>query len=189
MGTILRLPTYTYYDNDSINKQSSVSFILDDVLLNKVKQRYENYGSSAWFEWTGTDITDIPNKVNSALGFPLLSKKTCQPVLPIRNAAAWPNDFAPWISDVLNKFYISYQLHTGLTSDIPTSLYSPSTNKYLNIYTSGQSANNGYVSTRTEDGVTRFYLGAYNYNICYTLTHLVHFLLLPILSNNLSMGN
>lgn len=167
MGTILRLPTYTYYDNDSINKQSSVSFILDDVLLNKVKQRYENYGSSAWFEWTGTDITDIPNKVNSALGFPLLSKKTCQPVLPIRNAAAWPNDFAPWISDVLNKFYISYQLHTGLTSDIPTSLYSPSTNKYLNIYTSGQSANNGYVSTRTEDGVTRFYLGAYNYNICY----------------------
>lgn len=167
MGTILRLPTYTYYDGGSINKQSSISFILDDVLLEKIKTQYAAHGSAAWFYWSGADINDIPNKVNSALGFPLLSKKTCQPVLPIIYAAAWPNDFAPWVSDVLNKFYISYNLHTGLTSDIPTRLYSPSTNKDLNIYTGGQSANNGYVSTRTSDGVTRFYLGAYNYNICY----------------------
>lgn len=169
MGTVLRLPTYTYYDNNTINKQSSVSFILDDVLLDKVKQRYATHGNQDWFVWSGEDITDIPNKVNNALGFPLLSKKTIEPVLPIADDPnhVLPSVLQPAISDLFNRLFVAYKLHTGIANDEPTALYSPSTNTYLNIYTGGQASTNGYVISQDPSGVRLCYLGGYNYWLAY----------------------
>ena len=167
MGTILRLPTYTYYDNNTVNKQSSISFILDDVLLDKVKTRYAAQGSTTWYEWTGEDITDIPKKVNTALDFPLLSKKTVQSILPLANDSPNPSILQPAVSDILNKLSIEYLLHTNIANDIPSSLYHPATNTYLGVYTGGHSANNGYSVTRDPSGVEYCYLGAYNYSVGY----------------------
>ena len=169
MGTVLRIPTYTYYDSNTITKQSSVSFILDDILLDKVKQRYATHGMQDWFVWTGEDITDIPGKVNNALGFPLLSKKTIEPVLPIADDPnhVLPSVLQPAISDVFNRLYVSYKLHTGIASEEPTALYNPSTNSYLNIYTGGQASTNGYVISQDPNGVRLCYLGGYNYWLAY----------------------
>ena len=72
MGSVLRIPFYTYYDNNTVNKASSASIIMDDAFTARIKA-WRQGGNN--FEWTGTDITDIPSKVNNALGFPLLSKK------------------------------------------------------------------------------------------------------------------
>ena len=164
MGTVVRIPTYTYYDNNTVSKQSSISYILSDDLLTKMADWYQHYGESGHvFEWTGDNVTDIPSKVNNAIGFPLLSKKSCQPVLPI---ATDPNHVNPSIlqphcSDVLNRLYIDYQLHTGIANEIPSSLYNPATNTNLNINTSGRTGKNGYSDYRDPNGVYKFYLGSY----------------------------
>lgn len=170
MGTILRIPTYTYYDNNTVNRQSSMSFILDDVLLNKVKTRYSSHGSDVWYEWSGDDVLNIPSKVNNAIGFPLLSKKTVQAILPLANETPNPSILQPVVSDILNKLYIEYLLHTNIANDIPSALYSPSTNTYLGVYTSGHSANNGYAASRDPAGVDYCYLGAYNYSVGYNFS-------------------
>ena len=164
MGTVLRIPTYTYYDNNTVSKQSSITYILSDDLLTKMSAWYQHYGESGHiFEWSGDNVTDIPNKVNNALGFPLLSKKSCQPVLPIATDPNHvnPSVLQPHISDVLNRCFVDYQLHTGMTDARPTKLYNPDTNTDLNISTGGQYQTNGYVDGIDPNGVYKFYLGAY----------------------------
>ena len=58
MGSVLRIPLYTYYDNNAVNKASSVSIIMDDAFISRIKA-WRNGGNH--FEWTGEDITDIPD--------------------------------------------------------------------------------------------------------------------------------
>ena len=192
MGTVLRIPTYTYYDNNTVTKQSSVSFILDDVFLDKIKTQYAAHGNTKWFEWTGEDITGIPMAVNTALGFPLLSKKTVQAILPIANDLPNPSILQPTISDVLNKLSIEYLLHTNIANDIPTRLYNPATNTDLGVYTTGHSSNNGYVQSRDPAGVDYCNLGAYNYSVGYntgvSLTTGVFLLEFPVYPENFLIG-
>lgn len=162
MGTVVRIPTYTYYDNNTISKQSSLSFIMSDDLREKMTAWYQHYGESGKvFEWTGTDIQGIPALVNNALGFPLLSKKSAQPVLVIEND---PNHVNPSIlnpncSDVLNRLFIDYQLHTGMNDPKPSSLYNPDNNKNLSPY--DNQAFNGWSIGRDPSGVYYFALGEY----------------------------
>ena len=162
MGTVLRIPTYTYYDNNTISKQSSLSFIMSDDLRAKMSDWYQHYGESGHiFEWSGDNVTDIPSKVNNALGFPLLSKKSAQPVLVIEND---PNHVNPSIlnpncSDVLNRLFIDYQLHTGMDDPHPSSLYNPDNNKNLHLY--NNQSYNGYSRGRDPSGVYYFALGEY----------------------------
>lgn len=170
MGTVLRIPTYTYYDNNTVSKQSSVSWILSDDLLSKMGEWYSHYGESGRvFEWSGDNITDIPSKVNNAIGFPLLSKKSCQPVLPIATDPNHVNPavLQPHITDVLTRLNIDYQIHTGINNEIPTRLYNSDTNTNLNIYTSSLSPQNGYPVLRDPNGVYDFYLGVYYDNFSF----------------------
>ena len=177
MGTVLRIPTYTYYDNNTVSKQSSITYILSDDLLTKMNDWYQHYGESGRiFEWSGDNVTDIPSKVNNALGFPLLSKKSGQPVLPI---AIDPNHvnpsvLQPHISDVLNRCFVDYQLHTGITDARPTKLYNPDTNTDLNISTGGDYGTNGYVDGIDPNGVYKFYLGAYTDEFGYNQIEVGH---------------
>lgn len=162
MGTVLRIPTYTYYDNNTISKQSSLSFIMSDDLRTKMTDWYQHYGESGHiFEWTGENVTDIPNKVNNAVGFPLLSKKSGQFFIPIENDPNHvnPSILNPVCTDVLNRLYIDYQIHTGMTNPEPTRLYNPDNNKNLNVY-SNQSYN-GWAVERDPAGVYYFVLGQY----------------------------
>ena len=115
MGTVLRIPTYTYYDNNTLNRQSSISFIMDDALMQRMRQWYAQYGESGHvFEWTGEDITGIPGLVNTKIGFPLLSKKSGQFFIPIENDPnnVSPSILQPHITDVLTRLNIDYQIHT-----------------------------------------------------------------------------
>ena len=162
MGTVLRIPTYTYYDNNTINKQSSLSFIMSDDLRTKMTDWYAHYGESGKvFEWTGTDIQGIPALVNNALGFPLLSKKSIQPVLVIENDPNHvnPSILYPQCSDILNRLYIDYQIHTGMDDPKPSSLYNPDNNKNLRVY--NNQSNNGWSRGRDPAGVYYFALGEY----------------------------
>lgn len=162
MGTVLRIPTYTYYDNNTISKQSSLSFIMSDDLRTKMTDWYPHYGESGKvFEWTGTDIQGIPGLVNNALGFPLLSKKSIQPVIVIENDPNHvnPSILYPQCSDVLNRLYIDYQLHTGMDNPSVTRLYNPDNNKNLRVYNSGE--RNGQTRARDPSGVYYFFLGEY----------------------------
>ena len=73
MGTVLRIPTYTYYDSNTVNKQSSVTLIMSDTLLSKMKAWYQTYGESGIIkEWSGSNLSGIPGLVNGFLGFPLI---------------------------------------------------------------------------------------------------------------------
>lgn len=167
MGTVLRIPTYTYYDNNTISKQSSVSWIMDDALLVRMKDWYTHYGETGHiFEWTAADVTDIPNKVNNAVGFPILSKKSCQPVLPIADDPNHvnPSILAPHCANVLNRCFVDYQLHTGISNASPTKLYSPDTNTNLSL----SGASYGRVDGIDPNGVYDFVLGAYNSEFGYT---------------------
>ena len=162
MGTIIRIPTYTYYDNNTLNKQSSVTYILDSALLEKMSEWYQHYGESGHiFEWTGSNVTDIPMKVNTAVGFPLMSKKSGQPVIPIPPDTPNPATLYPFITDVLNRCYVDYQVHLGMTNDDPTRLYNPATNTNLNIALVHHSDKNGYARDRDPNGVYRAYFGGY----------------------------
>lgn len=155
MGTVLRLPTYTYYDTNTIQKPSSVSFIMDDTLLAKMTEWYAHYGESGEvFEWTGDDIQNIPYLVNNALGFPLLSKKSGEVFLAIPVIENYDNALAPWITDVLTKLYVPYQLHTGMTDDQPSKMIRASNGKTI----TGQPS---FISGRTAYYVTRANLTAY----------------------------
>lgn len=163
MGGILRIPLYTYYDNNIVNKASSISIIMDDALIARIKAF--DHG----FEWTGTDITDIPSKVNNALGFPLLSKKSGQFFLPIptdtENEPPYPTIIAPWVTDVLNRCFIDYQLHTGISNPMPSKVYNSDNNVDLHIMPSQMIY--GAVRYRGAEGVTAAYLGNYlvNYSV------------------------
>lgn len=131
MGTVLRIPTYTYYDNNSLNRQSSISIIMDDAFIARIKAF--DHG----FEWTGEDITDIPGKVNNALGFPLLSKKSGQFFIPIENDPNHvnPSILQPHVTNVFTRCYIDYQTHTGMNNPMPSKLYNPDNNVNLHLYT------------------------------------------------------
>ena len=120
MGTVLRIPTYTYYDGDTKNFQSSVTLIMSDTLLAKSKQWRTTYGSGIVKEWTGTDISGIPGKVNQFIGFPLMSKKSGQAFLPIVHHEGEVDALIPWLVDVYTKCYVDYSLHTGLTNNRPS---------------------------------------------------------------------
>ena len=162
MGTVLRIPTYTYYDSNSVSKQSSLNFIMSDDLRTKMAAWYEHYGESGHvFEWSGTNVTNIPDKVNNALGFPLLSKKSCQPVLPIETDPNHvnPSILQPQITDVLTRLHIDYQLHTGINNQAPTRLYNPDNN--VNLFLYDNQSNNGEVRGRDPAGVYWFRLGIY----------------------------
>lgn len=162
MGTVLRIPTYTYYDNNTVSKQSSLSFIMDDALLERMNTWRAQYGESGHvFEWTGDNITDIPGKVNNAIGFPLLSKKSGQFFLPIADDPNHvnPSVLQPHCSDVLNRCYVDYQLHTGISNADVTQLYNPDNNMILSHYSN--TAYNGEVRDIDPNGVYRFVLGAY----------------------------
>ena len=120
MGTVLRIPTYTYYDGDTKNFQSSVTLIMSDTLLAKSKQWRTTYGSGIVKEWTGTDISGIPGKVNQFIGFTLMSKKSGQAFLPIVHHEGEVDALIPWLVDVYTKCYVDYSLHTGLTNNRPS---------------------------------------------------------------------
>ena len=168
MGSVLRIPLYTYYDNNAVNKQSSVSIIMDDAFTSRIKA-WRQGGNH--FEWTGEDITDIPTKVNNALGFPLLSKKSGQFFLPIptdtnpEHDPPYPTIIVPWVTDVLNRCYIDYQLHTGITNPMPSKVYNSDNNVNLTIMPSQQVY--GEIRYRGAEGVTAAYMGNYlvNYSI------------------------
>lgn len=161
MGSVLRIPLYTYYDNNAVNKPSSVSIIMDDAFISRIKAWKQ---SSSHFEWTGTNITDIPSKVNNALGFPLLSKKSGQFFLPIptdtnpEHDPPYPATIVPWVTDVLNRCYIDYQLHTGITNPMPSKIYNSDNNANLSL--SAQQVY-GRIVNRGAEGVTAAYLGNY----------------------------
>lgn len=162
MGTVLRIPTYTYYDSNTINKQSSVSLIMDDALRLRMKDWYTTYGESGHiFDWTGENLNGIPGLVNNAVGFPLLSKKSGQPVIPIEDDPNHvnPSVLQPHITDVLTRCNINYQVHTGMTNPDVTKLYNPDNNVNLNITASAQTC--GGAIARDPNGVYDFYLGQY----------------------------
>lgn len=155
MGTVLRLPTYTYYDADAIQKPSSVSFIMDDALLTKMKSWYQTYGESGIIqEWTGTNILNGPALVNTFLGFPLLSKKSGEVFLAIPVITDYADALAPWVTDVLTKLYVPYQLHTGMTNDQPSKMIRASNGKTITGVPS-------FIIQRTAYYVTRANLTAY----------------------------
>jgi len=162
MGTVLRIPTYTYYDNNTINKQSSISFIMDDALRSRMTDWYRTYGESGHvFDWTGSNITGIPGLVNNAVGFPLLSKKSGQFVIPIENDPnnVNPSILSPNITDVLTRLNIDYQIHTGMDDPEVTKLYNPDNNVDLNFY--DNQSYNGWARARDPVGVYYFVLGQY----------------------------
>lgn len=149
MGTVLRIPTYTYYDSNSVNRQSSVTLIMSDDQIAKMKAWYQTYGESGIIkEWTGTDINGIPGLVNGFVGFPLLSKKSGETFLPIPHIEGQVDSIAPWVSDVLTRCYVQYNLHTGITDAVPSSLITLN-NKTLNI----AGATYGTVNARAVSGV------------------------------------
>ena len=155
MGTVLRLPTYTYYDSDAIQKPSSVSFIMDDTLLAKMRSWYQTYGESGIVqEWTGSDIMNGPTLVNTFLGFPLLSKKSGEVFLAIPEIENYDDALAPWVTDVLTKLYVPYNLHTGMTNDQPSKMIRASNGKTITGVPS-------FISQRTAYYVTRADLTAY----------------------------
>lgn len=148
MGTVLRIPTYTYYDNNTINKQSSVTLIMSDALIDKMKTWYPVYGESGIIkEWSGTNLTGIPGLVNGFLGFPLMSKKSGEAVLPIPHVEDKVDAIIPWLSDLYTKCYIPYNLHTGITNPVPSKCVTLS-NVQLNLTGYGS----GSVSARSVAG-------------------------------------
>lgn len=162
MGTVLRIPTYTYYDNNTLNRQSSISFIMDDALRSRMSEWYRTYGESGHvFDWTGSNITGIPGLVNNAVGFPLLSKKSGQFVIPIENDpnGVSPSILSPNVTDVLTRCNIEYLIHTGMNNPAVTKLYNPDNNVDLNFY-NNQSVN-GFARERDPNGVYYFTLGEY----------------------------
>lgn len=162
MGTVLRIPTYTYYDNNTLNRQSSISFIMSDDLRTKMTDWYAHYGESgAVFEWSASDVTDIPSKVNNAVGFPLLSKKSGQFFIPIENDPNHVNPaiLQPHITDVLTRCNIEYVIHTGMDNPDVTLLYNSDNNTNLNFYSNR--GYNGYQDGQDPNGVYKFYLGEY----------------------------
>ena len=149
MGTVLRLPTYTYYDTDTVQKQSSVSFIMDDVLMSKMKQWYATYGEGGIVqEWTGADIVNAPSLVNNFLQFPLLSKKSGESFLAIPDIPDWDSSIQAYISDFLTKIYIPYKLHTGISNATPSKVLRASNGQTISV-------SNSYIFDRTAYGVTR----------------------------------
>ena len=168
MGTVLRIPTYTYYDNNTMNRQSSISFIMSDDLITKMADWHAQYGESGHvFEWTGTDISGIPGLINNKLGFPLLSKKSGQFFIPIENDPNHVNPaiLQPHITDVLTRCNIDYQVHTGMDNPNVTRLYNSDNDVNLNVKASREI--NGYQDGIDPNGVYKFYLGAYYNNFGY----------------------
>lgn len=161
MGSVLRIPTYTYYDNNSMNKQSSINVIMDDAFRSRIIEWIRQYGSRTVFRWTGSNITDIPNKVNNALGFPLLSKKSGQFFLPIENDPNHvnPSILQPHITNVLTRCNIDYQLHTGMDNPMPTKIYNSDNNVDLAMFSSQQIY--GLVREIDPNGVYSCRLGNY----------------------------
>ena len=148
MGTVLRIPTYTYYDSDTKNFQSSVTLIMSDTLLSKMKAWYTTYGESGIIkEWTGTDLTGIPGMVNGFVGFPLMSKKSGETFLPITHVEGEVDTIIPWLADVYTKTYTPYNLHTGISNPIPSKCITL-TDTQLNLTTYGS----GGVNARTVAG-------------------------------------
>lgn len=161
MGTVLRIPTYTYYDNDSMNKQSSISVIMDDGLRERIKNWIIQYGNQKVFRWTGSNVTDIPNKVNNAIGFPILSKKSGQFFIPIENDPNHVNPaiLQPHITDVFTRCFIDYQIHTGMNNPMPTKIYNPDNNANLRMFESQQVY--GKAELSDPNGVYKCRLGNY----------------------------
>ena len=148
MGTVLRIPTYTYYDSNTVNKQSSVTLIMSDTLLSKMKAWYQTYGESGIIkEWSGSNLSGIPGLVNGFLGFPLMSKKSGEAVLPIPHVEGQVDTIIPWLADIYTKCYIPYNLHTGITNPVPSKCVTLS-NVELNLTVYGR----GEVSARSVAG-------------------------------------
>ena len=148
MGTVLRIPTYTYYDSNTVNKQSSVTLIMSDTLLSKMKAWYPTYGESGIIkEWSGSNLSGIPGLVNGFLGFPLMSKKSGEAVLPIPHVEGQVDTIIPWLADIYTKCYIPYNLHTGITNPVPSKCVTLS-NVELNLTVYGR----GEVSARSVAG-------------------------------------
>ena len=120
MGTVVRIPTYTYYDSDTKNFQSSVSLIMSDTLLDKMKAWYQTYHNANIKTWEGTDIQGIPSLVNTFLTFPLMSKKSGETFLPVPHVEGEVDTVIAWLSDLYTRCYIPYNLHTNITNPIPS---------------------------------------------------------------------
>lgn len=155
MGTVLRVPTYTYYDSNTKNFQTSFSLIMSDDLLAKLKSWRQTYGSGVINEWTGTDITGIPGLINGYCGFPVMSKKSGQCFLPIPHHEGEVDAVIPWLIDVYTRCYIPYNLHTGITDQSPSKIVTL-TDIELNdsVYACGQT-----VARTVEGYVYRAHLG------------------------------
>lgn len=155
MGTVLRIPTYTYYDSNTKNFQSSFTLIMSDELLAKLKSWKQTYGGGVVHEWTGTDVTGIPGLVNGFCGFPLMSKKSGQAFLPIPHNEGEVDAIIPWLADVYTRCYIPYSLHTGITDQRPSKIVT-----LTNVELANSSYAGGETVARTVEGyVYRAYLG------------------------------
>lgn len=155
MGTVLRIPTYTYYDSNTKNFQSSFTLIMSDELLAKLKSWKQTYGGGVVHEWTGTDVTGIPGLVNGFCGFPLMSKKSGQAFLPIPHNEGEVDAVIPWLTDLYTRCYIPYNLHTGITDQRPSKIVTLTNVQLANTSTAG-----GETIARTVEGyVYRALLG------------------------------
>lgn len=189
MGTVLRIPSYTYYDNDSINKQSSITIVMSDDQVAKMKAWHQTYGESGIIkEWTGADVNGIPGLVNGFVGFPILSKKSGETFLPIVHVEGEVDAIAPWISDVLTRCYVQYNLHTGLSDYRPSSIVSLN-NKPLYSVGSGY----GRVDARTPSGVVyNASFGAYTEQrvlMFYDSPHWIFSIRIGVFPENFIIGN
>lgn len=156
MSTIIKIPTYTYFDNDSKNYQSSVTYVCDSELLVKLKQWNETYGESGIIkEWTGSSLTNVPYNVNSFLNAPILSKKSGQHFLPVTTG----DSLMPYLSDLLSKLYISYDYQRGMSDAVPTSLWTLN-NKRI-YWESGAATYGRVVAVNQYAQISRCELGDY----------------------------
>lgn len=158
MGTVYRIPTYTYFDNDTQNFQSSVSVICDSALSKKLKEWNTQHGESGvMFQLQGSNITDVPYQVNSFLGFPLMSKKSGEYFLPTNSTYS----LVPWLYDLCNKVYVSVN-YQRVISALPTPTSMICANNNNPIYWYGGSRSYGYVwSFNLLDQIDHADLGTY----------------------------
>ena len=159
MGTVYRIPAYIYFENDTVNFQTSLTYICDTPLLNKLKEWNTQHGESGiMFQMQGTNITDAPYQINNFLGFPLVSKKSGSWYLPWNNTQR----LSPWLADLCNKFYVApnYQIIRNTVNLTPTSMWGLNNKR---LYWQTNSDSYGRVRSVVLDDITEAWLGNYQY--------------------------
>lgn len=121
MATIYRIPTYTYYDNNTQNFQSSMTYICNSALLNKLKEWYLAHQGAVMFQLQGTNILDAPWQVNNFLEYSLISKKSGEWFLPWGLTST--QRLKPFLADLCSKMYVPFNYHlVNNALPVPTKL-------------------------------------------------------------------